>query len=475
MRGMFLACLTAGLSAGVGVAATRYVDANLTTGANDGTSWADAYQGVGALQTAITGAVAGDEIWVADGTYKPSTTGDRSAAFFPRTGITVYGGFAGGETALSQRNVSANVAILTGDLLDNSGAGTLTDDSFHVILANGAAFNGVIDGFTVTRGNSNGSSATDTDRGGGIICLNGGNPTIRNCRFVLNRCTFGGGAGYVRTASPRFEDCVFENNFGGSFGGGFDTFSGAHVTWIRCEFVGNSAARAGGVEAFGSCFPVMVNCVFRNNTATGGTGGGALYVASSSSVTIQDCTIVGNSAPSASTGGVLLSGSSATVTNSILFFNSGVQISSNASVSYSAVQNGFAGVGVINSTPLFQNSAGGDYRLASGSPGIDAGHNASVPAGTTTDVRGRARFVDDLNVPDTGVGVAPIVDMGAYERQECRADVNGDGQINFGDLNVVLSNFGQNVAPGTNGDATGDGVVNFADLNLVLSGFGQSC
>ena len=50
-------------------------------------------------------------------------------------------------------------------------------------------------------------------------------------------------------------------------------------------------------------------------------------------------------------------------------------------------------------------------------------------------------------------------------------DVNGDGVVNFADLNIVLSNFGQ-TGPGLPGDADGDGDVDFADLNIVLSNFG---
>ncbi len=57
----------------------------------------------------------------------------------------------------------------------------------------------------------------------------------------------------------------------------------------------------------------------------------------------------------------------------------------------------------------------------------------------------------------------------------CPGDVNGDGVINFADLNIVLSSFGAGVVPGTNGDIDGNGVVNFADLNILLSGFGMGC
>lgn len=54
----------------------------------------------------------------------------------------------------------------------------------------------------------------------------------------------------------------------------------------------------------------------------------------------------------------------------------------------------------------------------------------------------------------------------------CPGDVNGDGQVDLIDLNLVLANFG---AQTSSGDANGDGVVNLLDLNLVLSAFGSAC
>lgn len=53
-------------------------------------------------------------------------------------------------------------------------------------------------------------------------------------------------------------------------------------------------------------------------------------------------------------------------------------------------------------------------------------------------------------------------------------DANGDNTVNFADLNIVLSQFGQSGA-GLAGDVNRDGSVNFADLNLVLSAFGSAC
>ncbi len=58
---------------------------------------------------------------------------------------------------------------------------------------------------------------------------------------------------------------------------------------------------------------------------------------------------------------------------------------------------------------------------------------------------------------------------------DCPADANGDNAVNGADLSVLLSQFGQNVVPGTGGDTNGDGIVNGADLSVLLSNFGAAC
>lgn len=53
-------------------------------------------------------------------------------------------------------------------------------------------------------------------------------------------------------------------------------------------------------------------------------------------------------------------------------------------------------------------------------------------------------------------------------------DLNGDGSVNSGDLDLVRGNWGQTVAGPGQGDATGDGIVNSADLDVVRSNWGAT-
>ena len=69
--------------------------------------------------------------------------------------------------------------------------------------------------------------------------------------------------------------------------------------------------------------------------------------------------------------------------------------------------------------PAEAPTIGGDLRLWTGSPAIDAGDNQYV-TGITTDLDGFPRFVDIPTTTDTGVGPAPLVDMGACERQSMK-------------------------------------------------------
>jgi hypothetical protein len=459
-------------------AATRYVNGALATGNNDGTSWADAYRGADAVAVALNAAVAGDELWVAAGTYLPTTSATRTLSHQLKNGVAVYGGFVGNEAQLSQRNHVANVTILSGDI---GAPGNNADNSHHVVNGAGTNSTAILDGFTITQGNAN-VSGSNNDRGGGILCVSGASPTIRSCRFLANRCTFGGGAGYVNAASPTFTDCSFESNVGGSFGGAFDCNT-TSVTWDRCTFVSNSAARAGAVELFGTGTPRILNSLFRANTSTGSGGGGGIWIGNNSAGQVRNVTVVGNSSTTNTTAGILVSGAAPTIANCIVWDNVGPggaqgaanQLAGTAAVTYSIVEGGFAGTGNLALDPQFLNPGANDYRLTIGSPAVDAGNNASMPAGFTLDLAGRPRFANETTVPDTGAGAAPVIDIGAYEFPaptiESFCFGNGSGTLcPCGNDAPFFDNTGCLSSLGVGGLLAASGVARLSNDTLLLSG-----
>jgi hypothetical protein len=421
-RWLLAGFLVAAPSARAGI---LYVDADLATGANDGSSWNDAFQGPHGLQAALAAAASGDQIFAAEGTYLASATGTRGASFTLLDGVEVYGSFLGGESSPAERPPFGTApSVLSGDLNGDDGLGLTGENSFQVVDGGGANASAVLDGFEVRGGNANGGG--NNNRGAGILCTGGSNAAVRNVRFIGNSCTFGGGAGYISASVPSFTDCTFEDNDGGSFGGAFDMASAGAVRFDRCLFARNTADRAGALEIFATDNVLISNSAFHANVATGTAGGGAVWVGSGGSATISNCSIVANSATSQNVGGVRNQGAAVNVVNSILWDNSGTggaqgsgnQISATATVDHSTVEGGFAtGTGNLASDPLLADALGGDLTLLGGSPAIDAGDNAGVPAGLTLDLSLAPRFVDDPLAPDTGAGSAPLVDMGALERQ----------------------------------------------------------
>ena len=160
----------------------------------DCSSWANACS----LQTALTDSGSGDQIWVAAGMYKPGAA--RTDTFQLKNGVAVYGGFAGTETLLTERNPAANVAILSGDLNgDDSGFTNNGENSYHVVTGSGTDNTAVLDGFTITGGNANGSFPNDN---GGGMYNNTGSPTLFNVTFSGNSAIYGGGGMYNYTSSP---------------------------------------------------------------------------------------------------------------------------------------------------------------------------------------------------------------------------------------------------------------------------------
>jgi hypothetical protein len=403
----------------------RYVNVALTTGADNGTSWANAFRTADGVNRALSAATSGDEIWVARGRYVPSTTGVRTATLALRSNIGIYGGFVGNETTRTDRQPATNITILSGDLANNDPI--VTDNSFHVVSGNSAAATAVLDGFTITAGNANAAagSAGDQDRGGGMIFLSSSNATIRNCTIQNNASTFGGGGTYIRQSSPSFTDCVWQNNQGGFFGGAIDMFNTCAPTFSRCTFRGNTANRAGGIEAFGACTPVLNNCLFVANTA-GSAGGAAMYISDSSNVTLRHCTIVRNSSAVPAVGILVNAGTSsfARIRNSIVFgnFTTGGGTASQLTgttiqATYSCIQGGFSGIGNITADPSFVDANANNFRLAAGSRCIDATNRTETLATEPLDLGGNPRIIDDPSTADTGLGTAPFADMGAYEFQ----------------------------------------------------------
>jgi len=95
-----------------------YVDAS-AAGADDGTSWRDAFVD---LQDALAVVSSIDEIWVAEGVYRPTSSGDRRAAFVI-DGRRLYGGFDGTESNRADREGTLERTVLTGDLAGDDGPG----------------------------------------------------------------------------------------------------------------------------------------------------------------------------------------------------------------------------------------------------------------------------------------------------------------------------------------------------------------
>lgn len=359
-------------------------------GANNGESWTDAFTD---LQAGLAAAVSGDEIWVAKGTYHPAGPGgSRYETFQLKTGVGLYGGFLGTETSRDQRDFTAHETILSGDLNEDDMAVTPSsnccaaheatgcdvpecaievcasipqccatewsslcaraativcnlcdpevhrgDNSLNVVTGSGVSSTARIDGFTVSAGHANLSTAGDynVEGSGAGIHISNGSPTIAGCVITDNRCVdVGCGAVILGNSAPHFEntkislnqsfppaghgvgvfvriggnptfvDCEFSGNVAAGFaiGGGVCCIDpDTQCTFVRSTFVDNSSVYGGGGLIEIGTTGKFVSCKFSNNSAS--LSGGGLFFKENATAHIEGCLFSGNQAASPDVGG----------------------------------------------------------------------------------------------------------------------------------------------------------------------------
>jgi hypothetical protein len=268
------------------------------TGTNDGTSWADAFTD---LQDALSTAIAGDQIWIASGTYSPDGPTPDSSHFVVHTDVEIYGGFAGTETELNQRDWIKNTTIISGDKNGDDVPGQFTsnrtDNAHHVLIVDAPDGTCVIDGLTFQGGMTRIDALNPNDadipynrwRGGAMYILTSA---------VVNNCTFRDNYGYQGTglfafsASPddaiSIENSKFESNNATTAGACY--ISGWNsVTVNKSIFTNNEAASFGAGLVLGNSNSTVSECVFESNVS--GSEGGACMLFQNSFITIPDPTI----------------------------------------------------------------------------------------------------------------------------------------------------------------------------------------
>ncbi|HRK28960.1 MAG TPA: choice-of-anchor Q domain-containing protein, partial [Chitinophagales bacterium] len=394
-------------------AATRYVKPT-ATGTGTGNSWVNAS---GDLQAMINASAVGDEVWVAAGTYKPTAEPDgttdtpRDFTFYMKDGVAIYGGFAGTETMRSQRNWTTNVTTLSGDIgtVDNA-----SDNCMHVVVSVSDASSTILDGFTVSGGNADGSGSRSMEsssisrfQGGGIYTHNS-MMTVANCLISGNNATLQGGGGLINGGNSTYTDCIFSgnstNNNGSIGGGGGISFTNSASQLVRCSIIGNSSAyHGGGVRvAIEPNTPTLTNCRITGNSTL--YSGGGIYAFRP--LTLINCTISGNNAGNTNGGGGIASDNANPVLTNCIIWNN-----------RAATSTGSATANVINygtSAPVITNclieaiagnanypnfvspldpatapSTAGNFQFAGNcSPAIDTGTNTGAP---TTDLFGNTR------------------------------------------------------------------------------------
>ncbi len=283
---------------------TIYVDYDGSGGGNDGSSWATAFY---VLEDALAIADTGDQIWVAQGYYSSFENDDSTFSFLLDKSISLYGGFAGFENSLSQRDTSLILTQRQTYLEDNS-----RGEVYHIIETRGKNTSIVLDGFIIRNARAEGTH--EKDKIGAGIYNAAGKLELRNMLFENNRADSLASAIYSIGDSVFMTHCQIIDNYDRAM----VVEEGEFVHIQNCKFIdnalqgackidvsfliedsffGDNSAESGAALTFSVISfndkAVIRNTVFENNRAT--RGGGAIN-ASWGKLVVDNCTFLENEA-----------------------------------------------------------------------------------------------------------------------------------------------------------------------------------
>ncbi len=322
-------------------------------------TWESAFSNV---QDAIDYAATGDEVLATDGVYAVSA----SVSLFK--GVTVRSAGGADQTALR---------------LIRAGA---TPTSRVVTVSHS---NAVLDGFAIVNGWMGAAGY-----GGGVMVSASG--TVRNCTVVSNYAGYGGGVA-VQSGGRLLGSAVMLNSNEVN-GGGIALDAGLvdRCTVRRNIHVGTASGYGGGVHLATRSAMVRSSLIERNRAAR---GGGGVYMGAG---TIDNCTVVANLTGNYDGGGVWQGGGTAqncvVYDNAALWYSSPNWFRSGGTVRHCCSSIVLPGTNNFAANPRFVDAEAGDFRLAPGSPCLEAGTNLAWTAGAT-DLDGHPRA---SGVPDIG-------------------------------------------------------------------------
>ena len=373
---------------------------------SDGITWATAFQ---TIAGGVEAATSGDQIWVESATYQEVLT--------LKSGVSIFGGFDGTEAAedFDLRNPDGNLTLIDGSGLGQS---VMTAHSVGQV---------VLDGIVLTGGESR--------DGAGVDCV-GSSLTLRNCTIRNNHSQRSGGGIHSYSSSVKLVRCTVSDNVAEGIGGGICSYNDS-LTLDTCILTYNRSFEFGGGLRITEGTAHVNNSIISDNYAR--REGGGIICAENGIVYITHCTLSRNyGVPEAVAWGVFCHAffpnvgepyPEAIVTNSI-FADQSRPLGGNGtiSVAYSDIVGvSVEGEGNINIDPQFVGGSPFDYHLRANSPCIDSGTKVDL----SIDLDGNPRPVD---VPDVGHAGEFAFDMGAYEWQLPRADLDGNGKVDSKDL-----------------------------------------